>query len=162
MHAVWLKNRTWTRALLSGVTPYELVMGDTLVLCDIPEWGSIIWVHDTSSGKLGVHANEGRWVGYDLNSDGYRVYWKDRRTVTVECNVVFSKGDLPRIEDLIVEGITDEPEGESNEEKEVSLDCNEEGTAPIPANEPERVKTPAPENGSMPDVRWSTRNKLPS
>jgi hypothetical protein len=68
MHAVWLKNRMWTRALPSGVTPYELVMGDSPVLRDIPEWGSITWVHDTSSGKLGVHANEGRWVRYDLNS----------------------------------------------------------------------------------------------
>jgi transposase InsO family protein len=162
MHAVWLKNRMWTRALLSGVTPYELVMGDSLVLRDIPEWGSITWVHDTSSGKLSVCTNEGRWVGYDLNSDGHRVYWKDRRTVTVEHNVVFSKGDLPCIEDLIVEGITDEPEGENNGEREVSLDRDEEGTAPIPANKPERAKTPAPENSSMPDVRRSARNKLPN
>jgi hypothetical protein len=132
------------RALLTGITPYELVMGDSLVLRDIPEWGSITWVHDTSSGKLGVHANEGHWVRYDLNSNGHRVYWKDRRTVTVERNVVFSKGDLPRIEDLIVEGITDEPEGENNGEREVSLDRDEEGTAPIPVNEPERAKHPHP------------------
>ena len=136
MHAVWLKNRTWTRALPSGVTPYELVMGDIPVLRDIPEWGSIIWVHDTSSGKLGVHAKEGCWVSYDLNSDGHRVYWKDRGTVTVEHNIIFSKEDLPRIEDLIVEGITDEPEGKDSEEKknndEVSLNCNKDGVVPVP------------------------------
>jgi hypothetical protein len=71
MHAIWLKNRTWTRALPSSVTPYELVMGDAPTLRDIPEWGSIIWVHDTLSGKLGIRANKGCWVGYDLNSDGH-------------------------------------------------------------------------------------------
>lgn len=76
MHAVWLKNQTWTRALPSGVTPYELVMEKTPTLWDIPEWGATIWVHDTSSGKLSVRACEGQWVGYDLNSDRHRVYWK--------------------------------------------------------------------------------------
>jgi hypothetical protein len=45
LHVIWLKNRMWTRALLKGVTLYELVIGNTPVLCDIPEWGSIVWVH---------------------------------------------------------------------------------------------------------------------
>jgi hypothetical protein len=53
MHAVWLKNHTWTRALPRGVTPYELVVGDKLDITNVPEWGCVMWVHDTSTGKLG-------------------------------------------------------------------------------------------------------------
>jgi hypothetical protein len=36
MHAVWLKNRTWTHALPQGVTPYELVVEDKpdIAKCD--------------------------------------------------------------------------------------------------------------------------------
>lgn len=58
----------------AGISPYELVMGEMPVLHDIPEWGSVIWVHETSSGKLGIRTNEAHWVGYDLNSDGHRIY----------------------------------------------------------------------------------------
>ena len=165
MHAIWLKNRTWTRVLPSGVTPYELVMGNAPTLRDIPKWGSIIWVHDTSSGKLSICANEGCWVSYDLNSDGHRVYWKERRTVTVECNVVFSKEDLPRIKDLIVKGITDEPEGEDSEGKEneeVNLNCDKGGDTLAPVDEPESVNIPAPQNLTMPEIRRSDRIKQPS
>ena len=144
MHAVWLKNRTWTRALPSGITPYELVMGTTPVLRDIPEWGATIWVHDRSLGKLGVRANEGRWIGYDLNSDGHRVYWKERRTVTVERNVVFSKTELPRVDEIIDDGITLESEGENTIPNE---------------KQPEDYVPLAPENTTMPEIRRSTRSK---
>ena len=153
------------RALPSGVTPYELVMADAPTLRDIPKWGSIIWVHDTSSGKLGICANEGRWVGYDLNSDGHRVYWKERHTVTVERNVVFSKEDLPHIEDLIIEGIMDEPKGEDSEGKEneeVNLNRDKGGDTLAPVDEPERINIPAPQNLTMPEIRWSDHVKQPS
>jgi hypothetical protein len=165
MHAVWLKNQTWMRALPSGVMPYKLVMGDTPTLRDIPEWGSIIWVHDTLSGKLGICANEGRWVSYDLNSDGHQVYWKERCTVTVKRNVIFSKEDLPRIKDLIVKGIMDEPEGEysgGKENEEVSLNRNKEKDVPAPIDELERVNSPAPQNLTMPKIQQSDRIKQPS
>ena len=43
-----------------------------------------MWVHDVSSGKFGVQANEARWVGYDGASDDHRIYWPEKRTVSVE------------------------------------------------------------------------------
>lgn len=34
MHTAWLKNCTWTCSLLKGLTPYEMVTGETPVLCE--------------------------------------------------------------------------------------------------------------------------------
>jgi transposase InsO family protein len=84
MHAAWLKNHTWTRSLPKGLTPYEMVTGETPVLCDVPEWGAIVWVHDTSNGKLCECAKEGHWVRYDLNSKGHRIYWLEKKNITIE------------------------------------------------------------------------------
>jgi hypothetical protein len=35
----------------------------------------------------------GRFVGYDSESKGYRIYWPEKRSILVECNVVFNKSD---------------------------------------------------------------------
>ena len=53
-HAIWLKNRTWTRVLPLGMMPFELLNGEPAVLDKVPVWGQLVWVHDMSSGKLGV------------------------------------------------------------------------------------------------------------
>jgi transposase InsO family protein len=60
MHTVYLKNRTWTRSLPNGATPFEMINGERPLFKDVPIWGSIMWVHDISSGKLGVRATEAR------------------------------------------------------------------------------------------------------
>ena len=96
MHVCWLKNRTWTRMLPPGITPYEHVYGEAPVLMELPIWGSLMWILDTSNGKLAVRAWEGHWVGFALESNGHtRVYWLERKTVMVEHNVVFSREHLP-------------------------------------------------------------------
>jgi hypothetical protein len=94
-HAIWLKNRTWTRALPTGKTPYELLYDSPALLNDIPTWGAHVWVYETSSGKLGVRVCEGRWVGVDTSSNGHRIYWPEKRSVSVERNVTFSHMHLP-------------------------------------------------------------------
>ncbi len=53
-HAIWLKNRTWTRALPLGMTPFELLNGEPAELDEVLVWGQVVWVHDTSSRKLGI------------------------------------------------------------------------------------------------------------
>src|SRR5271168_3746305 len=50
-HAVYLKNRTATKAL-DGKTPYEAFHGTKPNLRGLPEFGSQVWVHDTSESKL--------------------------------------------------------------------------------------------------------------
>lgn len=72
------------------MTPFEAVTGRAPGLAGLPVWGTKVWVHDTSTGKLGVRAKDARWVGFDAQSRGHRVYWPDGRRVTVERNVRFS------------------------------------------------------------------------
>ena len=50
-HAVYLKNCTMTKAL-DGKMPYEVFHGRKLNLQGLLEFGSQVWVHDTSGSKL--------------------------------------------------------------------------------------------------------------
>ena len=91
MHAVWLKNRTSTKAL-DGKTPHEMLTGVKPDLADLREWGSKIWIHTPDGSKLDGRAKEGRWMGFDLESKGSRVYFLDTKRVSVECNIQFDDG----------------------------------------------------------------------
>ena len=74
LHAVWLKNRTSTRALKS-LTPFEALTGKKLNLSNLPEWGTKVWVHDNTNSKLEGHSKVGRWVGFDAESmHTHRIY----------------------------------------------------------------------------------------
>ena len=46
------------------------------------------------AGKLDSQAQTGQFVGYDSESKGYRIYWPNKRLVSVECNVVFNDLDV--------------------------------------------------------------------
>jgi transposase InsO family protein len=73
-HAVWLKNRTPTKAL-DGGTPFEAATGKKPDLSRARVWGSRVWVRVEASTKLGGRVEEGRWVGIDDGSEnGCRVY----------------------------------------------------------------------------------------
>jgi hypothetical protein len=90
-HAVWLKNRTSTKAL-GGKTPYEVFHKKKPDLRHIHEWGCKVWLH-TSDGKLQGRAREGRWLGLDGETiDGSRIYYPDKRNIRVERSVRFSEG----------------------------------------------------------------------
>ncbi len=158
MHAAWIKNHTWTRALPPGVTPYELLTGNMPELEDIPEWGAVVWVHNMADGKLGDRVKEGRWIGYDCESKGHCIYWQERRAITVERSVVFSKKGLPIIEDL--PGV-DVFQGESDDEDE-EYTHKEENVAPEPIEEPMVEVPKEPTNLTLPELRCSERNKQPS
>ena len=70
-------------------------------LHNLPEFGSKVWVHTTSGSKLDGRLVVGRWVGFDEESSGHRIYSPDTRTVSVQRSVKFNSGDvdlyLPRI-----------------------------------------------------------------
>ena len=88
-HTVYLKNRTWTRTI-NEMTPYEILYGRKPNLSNIQPWGCKVRVHDTGGSKLDGHSKIGRWMGFDSETrDGYRVYWPERRMVTVERSVKF-------------------------------------------------------------------------
>ena len=89
-HVIWLKNRTSTVAVASK-TPFEAVTGKKPNLAKLPEWGCVAWVHTKKNSKLDGRATEGRWVGFDEQSKGHRIFWPDKRSVTVEHSVVFTE-----------------------------------------------------------------------
>jgi transposase InsO family protein len=89
-HAVYLKNRTATRAL-ANKTPYETAQGRKPDLSNLHDWGCKVWVHNANGSKLDGRAMIGKWVGFDESSSGHRIYWSERRSVSVERNVKFSE-----------------------------------------------------------------------
>ena len=92
-HANYLRNRTSTKAL-EGKTPYEVKFGMKPNLAGLHEWGSKVWVHDTSGTKLDGRSRIGRWVGYEEASNAHRIYWPDKRNVTVERSIKFDENDI--------------------------------------------------------------------
>lgn len=156
LHAIWLKNRTSTKAL-DGRTPFEAINGRPPTLLGLPVWGCCVWVHDTSTGKVGVRALAARWVGYDGQSKGHRVYWDTTHRVTVERNVRFGELLLPVVVD---DGV--ELEGEQvpgNDKPTSTADSTEE----TPINEPSTPPTsPKPEVLEPPPAPRPMRIRKPS
>ncbi|TFY51058.1 hypothetical protein EVJ58_g10760 [Rhodofomes roseus] len=149
LHAVWLKNRSSTKAL-DGMTPFQAVTGRVPGLAGLPVWGTRVWVHDTSSGKLGVRAKEARWVGFDAQSKGHRVYLPESRRVAVERNVRFGEAEPPAVyED---DGVELEGEGVlGNDKPESTADSTEsEPEQDEPVDEPSTP--PAPPKPAVSDI----------
>ena len=87
--AVWLKNRTSTKAI-GNVTPYERLYGEKPNLGGVPEWGQHVWVHDAKGSKLDTRANQARWIGYDTDSThAHRIYWPNTKRISVEHDIKF-------------------------------------------------------------------------
>ena len=103
-HAVYLKNRTWTRTL-GDTTPFEILHGRKPNLGNLHPWGCKVRVIPKvdSISKLESRSFIGRWMGFDEETmDGHRVYWAEKRRISVERNVKFNfepdeviVGDLP-------------------------------------------------------------------
>ena len=69
-------------------------------LAGIQEFSAAVYVKDLKARKLDSHAKVGRFVSYNLELKGYRIYWPQKRSVTVECNVVFNEDDVHTNEDV--------------------------------------------------------------
>jgi hypothetical protein len=101
-HAVYLKNRTWTRNI-GNTTPYEILYGHKPNISNLHPWGCKVRVTLKVDSKLEGRSFVGRWMGFDEQTkDGHRVYWPEKRKVSVERNVKFNfeteeviVGDLP-------------------------------------------------------------------
>src|ERR1700722_825388 len=91
-HGTWLKNRLPTKAL-SGGTPFEGRYKKKPDLRGLVPFGTPVWVKIMDAGKLDRRAHEGRFVGYDMTSKGYRVYFPDKRTIGIEREVAFNPTD---------------------------------------------------------------------
>ncbi|PIL33575.1 transcription factor [Ganoderma sinense ZZ0214-1] len=92
LHSTWCRNRT-TSKNTPGSTPHKLATGEKPDLSQLPRFSATVWVHQEGVGKLDPKSKPGRWVGFDLESKGHRIYWPECRTVSVECNVRFEPED---------------------------------------------------------------------
>ena len=167
-YIVWIRNRSPTKAL-DGKTPYEVLYGHPPNISGLHEWGSLCWVARKHS-KLADRADEGRWMGPDNNSKGQRIYWPDRRSITVEYDVKFVHAPNPLLLEGEIEDYDPLPislneinQPESTAIKDLSLEPPSE-TAPLPnPQSPLSPLTPLPESlppspKTFPSLRDKDRN----
>ena len=89
-HAVYLKNRMWTRTI-GDTTPFKLLNRQKPNIGNLHPWGCKVRVHDTAGSKLDGRSSIGSWMGFDAETkEGHRIYWPEKRMVTVERNVKFN------------------------------------------------------------------------
>ena len=79
-HSAWLQNRTLTQAL-QGKTPYKMCHGKKPHLAGIQEFGTAAYVKDLDAGKLDPKACVRRFMGYNSESKGYRIYWPKKKSI---------------------------------------------------------------------------------
>jgi hypothetical protein len=87
-YATWLKNRLPLHATL-GKTLYELVNKSKPNLALAHEFGTLVYVHVTTGGKLEAKAEEATFVGVDQESKSYCIWWVAKWKVSIEWNVTF-------------------------------------------------------------------------
>jgi hypothetical protein len=119
-HSAWLQDQSPARAL-NGKSPYEMGHKKKPNLCGIQEFGAAAYVKDLNAKKLDAWAKKGHFVEYDSESKGYRIYWPEKRSIMVKCNVVFNQDDANASDKLaIIYGIT-QSEGENKKIIQVPL-----------------------------------------
>jgi hypothetical protein len=66
-----------------------------------------------TAGKLNSGAKKSHFIEYDSESNGYRIYWPEKSSISIEKNIVFNQEDTNSSEDVaIIHGKT-----QSEEEK---------------------------------------------
>ncbi len=110
-----------------------------------------MWVHDGMNGKLDGRSNEGVWVGYNQDSThAHRIYWPEKRTVSVERNVKFDSVPFANLIPPVNTPVQGEHEAETINQPVDKAITTEPTTKPSdePAPEPipSRTSSPIPEN----------------
>jgi hypothetical protein len=105
-------------------------------LAGIQEFGAVAYVKDLTAGKLDARAKKGCFVGYDSESKGYRIYWPEKRSISVERNIVFNQEDTNSSEDIAI--IHGETSSEGEKDKIIQAPQNKVKDIKSPENkEPE-------------------------
>ena len=127
-YAVYIWNRTPHKAI-DMLTPYQKCFNIAPDISDIHPFGQIVYVKRTvSPDKLSEQAIEGRWIGKDPDSNGYRIYWPNRKSITVERNITFSNQPIQPVE------------GEENLDLDLEKSITESDPSLIPI--PEEITEP--------------------
>ena len=80
--------------MLDGKTLYEERHKKKSNLTGLQEFGVATYVKDLNVGKLESRAQIECFFGYNSESKGYRIYWLDKHSITVEQSVVFNKSNV--------------------------------------------------------------------
>ena len=156
IYSNWLQNCTPTRAN-KGKTPYELRHKKKPNLAGIQEFGVMAYVKDLKGNKLDAQAKVGRFVGYDTESKGYRIYWPAKRSVTVEQNVVFNSDNIPNIPESAV--IQDNAQSEGESQKIIQAPLNNINSTKNPDDE-QHVNDQPPESSSTTHPKPQSSNSI--
>ena len=150
--STWLQN--WLpAAALESKTPYEMKNKKKPHLAGIQEFGAAAYMKDLKAEKLDSCAKVGRFVGYDSESKGFRIYWPGKRSITVKHDIVFnennvhtdesvsvlSEGEMegekviqqPRDSVEHIDNPKDEDEQPEKQSTDLSQDLNESNTVPF-------------------------------
>lgn len=105
-HKVYLKNRTSHSALPNKITPYQRGTGKRPNLGNLREFGAPLWAK-VDVTKLQRKAEKVVFVGADEEAKGLRVYWPDKRRVSVERNLYMNPEEITLSEPVVIEGETE-------------------------------------------------------
>ena len=126
-HTTWLQNHTPAHAI-DGKTLYEMQHKKKPHLAGIQEFRVAAYIKDLKAGKLDACTKVGQFVGYDLESKGYWIYWPQKRSITVEHNVIFNESDVTTNNNIHItagDAIRSQPKNHSlNHSKRKTLNQN--------------------------------------
>ena len=132
-HAAYLRNRTTTKTTL-GSTPHERATKTKPNLGRIPRFGQEVLVLIDAASKLDPTSKTARWIGFDDESKGHKVYWPDKRSVSVERNLTFVPDSSPEVVVL--------PEGENRTHSSQNApSVSKTSTATVPKPSPSIANT---------------------
>lgn len=153
-YAVFTINQTGT-STVKGKTPAELWYGRQIDLNKLKIFGCecYVLIQDHKRGKLDPKSEKGYFVGYDVESPSYRVYFPRTREIVSSGNVKFDEEkeanstevETVKIEELIEvineesEEYEDAEEGQyTDENREIEEVRRKEERVETPKNSPER------------------------
>lgn len=91
-YVVFTLNQTGTSSV-KGKSPVELWFGRKMDVCKLRAFGSVcyVFIEDHKRAKTQKKSKKGIFVGYDLDSPGFRVFFEDTQDVNSSSNVVFDE-----------------------------------------------------------------------
>ena len=127
--APYIRNRVPTSAFKERVSPYEKWYQRKPDLSHLRVFGCVAYAHipDCQRRKLDKKAEKLRFVGYSLNSKGYRLVNEKTTKVVISRDVVFNENDF------CVNNTETEPviPTEVNVQGEIPVDSDENGIEPV-------------------------------
>ena len=152
--AAYVRNRSPTSALSENVTPYHKWYGRKPDLEHLRVFGCAAYAHvpDAQRQKLDKKAKKFRFVGYSIQSKGYRLFDECTKRVFVRKDVVFNESDFgenaPKGGEGPIEALEVSPAQDNQPET-------------VPNHHDDQVEREGSEEQTVSEVRRSERRRYP-